>query len=835
MASGTVGYTDTRGNKDYTSIIASQIGKRLKEASDMASDERAFAEKQAEAGGTSLEEAGIGKGYFFGRALGSRFGGDRIARTRGRMGAQGAGKNPAASYKQRFRGGFDYKVTNQVLTDTAPLTSALATGLRGVESGLDEISSAIQRQDKTLSSLSRSQADMAKATMFNGYLFQMFATEQRRERERRSARREERSIEGRGGFGTSGRQMINVTPGAGRGTGGGGGGVKEASNLFRTLSRPSLTTKYARKGVAGGVKATTTAAKVLKAGGNIPKVAKNLDPFLGMTKGAVNMAKLMPGGSALKNSLGPLFQGVARTTNNPRTFERLAKTATVPGNISKVTKQLNNSSDAIVNLSSSLRTFNRTGDVMDITEIGARTPRKIKKAYSAGETIVTGGPDSIKAVTTSPELMQQIKNADKVSDGLASSKVVAAAADAGAKPNLLRRFIFGTKPKGLVRGSALTRMLVKNPAGKMFLKKLPLIGAVAGTIFAAQRLLEGDFLGAGLELGSGLLGAVGAAPASLALDGFLLARDFGAVPFEKGGIVKGMRGKGLFTMLGGGLPSVVGEGGSDEAVLPLNKKTFLSFGEGFIDAIKQNKTEYAKITSMGVFAGIGNARSGGLFDGLVDSVGDTISNVKDSVSNVLQKVNPANLFKPDANGKNFFQRIGSGVTNWWNKGMKPNEGKMSWKDLISDDWNQRQRTQGAGKGSWNPFRGMPGYGTVKNFLTGKPGNEIAGGFQTGPTPLIRQSVLRGAGLLMNPKAAILAALMKPTALADGTLTGVTNNMESMNLQNPTNGNAFATTIVNNNYYQNGAGGGAESRDETLGQSFNVDLEKFITNYSIMAK
>ena len=29
MASGTVGYTDTRGNKDYTSIIASQIGKRL--------------------------------------------------------------------------------------------------------------------------------------------------------------------------------------------------------------------------------------------------------------------------------------------------------------------------------------------------------------------------------------------------------------------------------------------------------------------------------------------------------------------------------------------------------------------------------------------------------------------------------------------------------------------------------------------------------------------------------------------------------------------------------------------------------------------------------------
>ena len=35
----------------------------------MASDERAYAEKRAEEGGTSLEEAGIGKGYFFGRFL----------------------------------------------------------------------------------------------------------------------------------------------------------------------------------------------------------------------------------------------------------------------------------------------------------------------------------------------------------------------------------------------------------------------------------------------------------------------------------------------------------------------------------------------------------------------------------------------------------------------------------------------------------------------------------------------------------------------------------------------------------------------------------------------
>ena len=236
MAAGTVGYSDTRGNKDYTSIIAGQIGRRLKEDSNMAGEERAYAAGMAEAGGTSLEEAGVGRGSFFTRALGSRFGGDRIARTRGRMGAQGAGKNPASSYKQRFRGGFDYKVTNNTITDVAPLSNALVVGLRGVQQGLNEVGGAIQRQGMILGQLSRSQADMAKATMFNGYLFAMFQSQQKQSAGRSSLRREERSLEGGsygggriGGasFGGSGggRGMINVTGGgSGGGMGGGMGG-----------------------------------------------------------------------------------------------------------------------------------------------------------------------------------------------------------------------------------------------------------------------------------------------------------------------------------------------------------------------------------------------------------------------------------------------------------------------------------------------------------------------------------------------------------------------------------------------------------------------------------
>ena len=76
---------------------------------------------------------------------------------------------------------------------------------------------------------------------------------------------------------------------------------------------------------------------------------------------------------------------------------------------------------------------------------------------------------------------------------------------------------------------------------------------------------------------------------------------------------------------------------------------------------------------------------------------------------------------------------------WWNQGRNtnvPNENKASWRDLAKDDWSQRQRTKGAGKGSWNPVRGMPGYGKLTK------GKAVPGGFQTGPTPAVRQAFER---------------------------------------------------------------------------------------------
>ena len=115
---------------DLSTSIAKQIGSRVNQAANLAADERAYASAMAEAGGTSLEEAGIGRGYFFKRALGSRFGGDAVARTRGRFeNNPPAGRNPLGTVGSRFRAGFDYNVSSRLLG--GPLGAAFGGGSGG--------------------------------------------------------------------------------------------------------------------------------------------------------------------------------------------------------------------------------------------------------------------------------------------------------------------------------------------------------------------------------------------------------------------------------------------------------------------------------------------------------------------------------------------------------------------------------------------------------------------------------------------------------------------------------------------------------------------------------
>ncbi len=80
----------------------------------------------------------------------------------------------------------------------------------------------------------------------------------------------------------------------------------------------------------------------------------------------------------------------------------------------------------------------------------------------------------------------------------------------------------GTK----IGAKAITKGVGKG-VGKSLAKKVPILGAVMGTVFAVDRLRKGDFLGAGLEMASGIASifpGIGTG-ISVGLDAALIARD----------------------------------------------------------------------------------------------------------------------------------------------------------------------------------------------------------------------------------------------------------------------------------------------------------------------
>ena len=132
MAHGYLQATDLRTERNFLGDIAGAIGNRIGKASDMARRERAYAENIAEKNNTSLAEAGVGRGHFFQRALGSTFGGDAIARTRGRFAKDATMSiDPTGSQASRFRGGFvdrgRYDYSDEIISAPASPGGALAT------------------------------------------------------------------------------------------------------------------------------------------------------------------------------------------------------------------------------------------------------------------------------------------------------------------------------------------------------------------------------------------------------------------------------------------------------------------------------------------------------------------------------------------------------------------------------------------------------------------------------------------------------------------------------------------------------------------------------------
>ena len=111
-----------------------------------------------------------------------------------------------------------------------------------------------------------------------------------------------------------------------------------------------------------------------------------------------------------------------------------------------------------------------------------------------------------------------MKNTGKVVTGAAAQSAVKAGTATATKTI--------TKNVGKTAAKTVGKTAAKT-AGKSLVKKIPGVGLLAGLYFAGEKLLEGDFAGAGLEVASGAASTIpglGTA-ASLAIDAGIAARD----------------------------------------------------------------------------------------------------------------------------------------------------------------------------------------------------------------------------------------------------------------------------------------------------------------------
>jgi len=586
MAAGTVDYTDTTGNRDYLGIIGKQIGRRLKEASNMAAEERAFAAKKAEQGGTSLEEAGIGKGYFFKRALGSRFGGDRIARTRGRLGAQGPGTDPTKNFKQRFRGGFDYNVTNQINQVTkevssavVPMSSALVTGLRGVEGGLSDVGNAVNNLSNSIGQLARSQEDMAREVMMMGAFMRAFMSWMQRQQSRSSANKEEKSIEnalkklkGSSGRGGNIRGLLS---------GGGGGASKAQSAIGAASSIANLAGIATNKktgqalellskspqAAATAVRGAQTGSRMLLSAGRtgISVTSKKITDAV-MRRSAQNLgAKSLQEGFENQNAAVKTKKAIGGTRVNPRQM----KYDIIPFPKDQLGRAI-------------------------AAERGFRTPDAwyAKQWYDMVNYRGKSSEEAVQAILkVDPSAAAFLQSAKETGKSLGATTL--AGATPGSTINQAVRSSDDALKTAIGASDGILARLFGKGIGKSIMKKIPVLAGIAGIVFGIQRALEGDFLGAGLEITSGILGATGVgAGASVGIDAFLIARDLGmGVPMAEGGIP-----------LGRNVSAILNDrpDRAKEAVMPLTKETFLSFGEGVLDAQKLRKRETIKLHAAGL-------------------------------------------------------------------------------------------------------------------------------------------------------------------------------------------------------------------------------------------
>lgn len=513
MAHGYLSPTDVRGQSDLLGDIASAIGSRIKKSSDMARSERAYAKKQAENSPDNADFKGPPRGFFFKRALGSSFGGDRIARTRGRFETDPpAGRDPTGTQASRFRGGFDYTDNSG---GVAPDSGSGPAGLLG------------------------------------------------------------------GGGGPSGI------------LGGGGGGIAQrligaGSEAINPEILGGEITQYkgTKTNAAGFTTVNTTATEVKDLAGILNQIGQLI--------------------VQTSNSSITAIDGVQRV--NVKVVESVQSLGQLQVSIAE--KQLAQQRQ----LAAASENFQEK--MIERQRIAAEKSQFTEDDFSGATTAEKGYGFGGRLGALFGGGMNLLGDGLDFMSGRYMNRGVDTGRQRGARRRLARRRIGGARRGALSRmggarkaltgagAKAMNKGLQKTGVkiagkglakglGKAALKKIPGVGLIAGLGFGVERLLQGDLLGAGLELASGAastvpgLGTAG----SVGLDAVLAARDMGVTPFATGGIIDDP------TM------GLVGEKGR-EGVFPLEgaegRKTFRMFGEGILEAQRNNSKTYANLQAQGI-------------------------------------------------------------------------------------------------------------------------------------------------------------------------------------------------------------------------------------------
>ena len=211
--------------------------------------------------------------------------------------------------------------------------------------------------------------------------------------------------------------------------------------------------------------------------------------------------------------------------------------------------------------------------------------------------------------------------------------------------------------RGLAKKAA--KVGIKGVSGSLA-KKIPLLGLGVGSLFAINRLMQNppDWTGALLELASGgasMFPGVGTA-ASVGIDAALMAKDLTGL--QDGAIITGP----TRALLGEGPP-----GQNKEGVFalegPRGQKTFKMFGEGWLNAMVENKNKYAELAGEGL-SNFWNKKGG------FTSLGSFLGNVGGGISD-------------------FFSNTGENISKWWQETFVPGLSRM-WegtKENLSNVWS----------------------------------------------------------------------------------------------------------------------------------------------------